>query len=98
MISIDFQCGARADLTILLMPSFASIGSSARVGDVSSERVTVTGPRRRGRGCRSSVIGEECSCSVLFSGGDRFGEYPAGGNIGSTREVSGRGEPERLLM
>jgi hypothetical protein len=29
---------------------------------------------------------------------DRFGEYSAGGKIGSIREVSGRGDPGRLLI
>jgi hypothetical protein len=32
------------------------------------------------------------------SGADRLGEYSAGGNIGSIREVSGRGEPGRFEM
>lgn len=61
-------------MTILLMPSLASMGNSARVGDASSERGSVTGCLRRGRGCRNSVVGDDCECSVLFSGGDRLGE------------------------
>lgn len=34
----------------------------------------------------------------MFSGGERLGEYSAGGNIGSTRDVSGKGDPGRLVI
>lgn len=75
MISADFQCGAKADLTILLMPSLASMDIVARTGDVSCERGNTTGLRLLGRGCRSSVVGEVVrSRSNLVSGGDRLGE------------------------
>lgn len=75
VISADFQWGAKADLTILLMPSLASMDIVARTGDVSCERGSATGLCLRGRGCRSSVVGEFVrSMSDLVSGGDRFGE------------------------
>lgn len=47
------------------------------------------------------MVGElECSESSLGadSGGDLLGEYSAGGNVGSMRDVSGSGEPSRLLI
>ena len=53
-----FQCGASADLTILLIPSLASMDIAARTGDVSSERGSLT-VLCLGLGCRISVVGEE---------------------------------------
>jgi hypothetical protein len=73
VISADFQCGAKAVLTILLMPSLASIDIVARTGEVSCERGNATDLCLLGRGCRSSVMGE-VTRSWLDSGGDRFGE------------------------
>jgi len=78
VISADFQCGARAVLTILLIPSLASIDIVARTGEVSCERGSAIGFCLRGRGCRSSVVGELDRSMVsdfcVCSGGDRFGE------------------------
>jgi hypothetical protein len=80
------------------MPSLASIDRFARVGDASCDRGKAKSLLRlRGRGCRSSVA-DERSCSDLFSGGDRFGEYSAGGKIGSILDVRGRGLPGLLLI
>jgi hypothetical protein len=73
VISADFQWGAKADLTILLMPSLASIDIVARTGEASCERGSATGLCLLGRGCRSSVMGDD-SRSWLASGGDRLGE------------------------
>lgn len=57
------------------MPSLASMDIVARTGEASCERGSVTGLCRLGRGCRSSVVGEDTrSLSDLASGGDRFGE------------------------
>ena len=50
VISADFQWGAKADLTILLMPSLASIDMVARTGEVSCERGSATGLCLLGRG------------------------------------------------
>lgn len=70
VISAFFQCGPRADLTILLMPSFASVVMFARAGEIAGERADgYVG--LLGRGCLSSKIGRSCMDVSLFSGGDR---------------------------
>jgi len=70
VISAFFQCGPRADLTILLMPSLASVVMFARAGDIAGERADGC-VGLLGRGCLSSRVGRSWIEVSLFSGGDR---------------------------
>ena len=83
-------------MTILLMPSLASVLMFARAGDIAGERADGW-VGLLGRGCLSSRMGRSCpEAALLSSGGDRWGEYSELGILGVMLEVRGSGEPGRL--